>query len=339
MEQSRKLSLLLLFCISIFISSASWADPGQSSNSTFLAQANATTAPVSSQQDVIESSANQSTSTKDLQPDNSSVPIGPEIPDWLKRTDYGAQVGTGETPSYYLETVQPLYQSDDKVNTVFTHDRFSDDESGTFSGGLGYRRLLFDNNLMVGINSFFDYQDSYKEYRQGVGLEAITKTLEFRTNAYFDLSPKRVVSDDVDTTVFEKVVNGGDVEIGAPLPFIPWIKIFAGYQRYAYHYASDLSGAEERVEFSPFKFATVNFVTSENVNGGTNYQMDGRVSLQFEDFTLKSLRDMFSLAPTAYPDVDLTTRTLDRVERNFHIQTERWSTNKTTGVTVEISRT
>lgn len=249
------------------------------------------------------------------------------------------QVGTGQSPDYYLETVQPLYQSDDKINTVFTHDRISDYNDGTFSTGIGYRRLLFDNNLMAGINTFFDYQDFHEEYRQGVGVEAITKTLEFRSNAYFDLSPKRVISDNIDTTIFEKVVNGGDVEIGAPGPFLPLIKIFGGYERYAYHYSSDLTGWEERVEFSPFKFSTINFITSEDNKGSTNYQMDGRITLRFETLTLKSLLAMFTVAPTAYPDVDLTTRTLDRVERNFNIQTERWSTSKTSGITVEIGRT
>ena len=82
-----------------------------------------------------------------------------KIPEWLKRTNYSVYIENGQKPRVYFETVQPLYQSFDKVDTIFTHDRISiQEERGTYSAGIGYRRLLFDDNLMAGINTFFDYQ-------------------------------------------------------------------------------------------------------------------------------------------------------------------------------------
>ncbi|MBF0511092.1 MAG: inverse autotransporter beta domain-containing protein [Candidatus Omnitrophica bacterium] len=333
----------ILFPISLFVLSCICFNPlsfanTQENQDFLLAQAQAKSNPYSTDQLSALKDAQQAA---EFANPTTSPSLNGEIPDWLKRTNYAAYVGTDQRPIYYLETVQPLYQSADKIDTVFTHTRVSImDGRGTYSPGLGYRRLVFNNNLMLGVNTFFDYQDLHREYRQGVGLEAITQTAELRVNSYFDLSPVRTISDDGNTTVFEKVVNGGDVEIGTPVPYLPWIKIFGSYYRYAYRYTSDMSGWQERVQFSPFPFTTINFITSEDNAGPREYRMDGRITLRFDTLTLKSLLSMFKFTQTAYPSVDLSTRTLDRVERNFNIQTERWSTSKSSpGVTVEIGRT
>ena len=80
-----------------------------------------------------------------------------DIPEWLKRTSYSVTIETDQTPRYYLETVQPLFQSSDKENTIFTHLRASmQNERGTYSLGFGYRRLLFDDKLsMLGLQLNF----------------------------------------------------------------------------------------------------------------------------------------------------------------------------------------
>ncbi len=258
------------------------------------------------------------------------------IPDWLKRTSYGVYIESDQKPRVYLETVQPLYQSSDKINTFFTHDRISiQDERGTYSAGLGYRRLMFDENLLLGINNFFDFQDLHKHYRTGVGLEAITKILEFRTNSYFRMSPKRRVAETANSETFEQVANGGDVELGAPLPYLPWIKVFGSYYRYDFRKFKDMQGWKIRGEIKPFKFITLNFETYDDNKGDREYRMDTRFNFAFDDLP-KSMLSAFKPTKESYPDVVLTERTLDRVERNFNIQVEKWV--EVGGMALEIGR-
>jgi len=224
-----------------------------------------------------------------------------------------------------LETVQPLYQTEDRTHTFFTHDRISvQDERGTYSFGLGYRRLLLNENLLVGINNFFDFQDLHKHYRTDVGLEAITKYLEFRTNSYFALSPKRLVAEDSVSQTYEKVVNGGDVELGGPIPYLPWWKIFGSYYRYDYRKFKDKQGWRLRSEIKPFKYITFNLETYDDNKGKREYLMDTRFNLVFDSLTSKSILSAFGFNKEPFAEVDLKKRTLDRVERNFNIEVEKW---------------
>jgi len=260
-----------------------------------------------------------------------------EMPEWLKRTDYGISVETDQKPRVYLETVQPLYQSEDKASTFFTHDRITLlDERGTYSAGLGYRRLMNDEKLLAGINSFFDYQDLHRHYRAGVGLEALTKTWEFRTNSYIGCSPERVVEDSASATSYEKAVDGFDAELGGPVPYLPWLKLFAQYYYYDYKKFKNMAGNKLRAEIKPFKFFVCNLETYDDNKGDREYIMDARFSLAFDNFTPKSIFSAFKADKEAFPDVDLKERALDRVERNFNIQVEKWK--DVAGMTIEVGR-
>lgn len=260
-----------------------------------------------------------------------------EIPEWLERTDYGIAVETDQKPRIYLETVQPLYQSENKIDTFFTHDRISiQDERGTYSTGLGYRKLMCDEKLLAGINSFFDYQDLHKHYRTGVGLEALTKTWEFRTNSYIHLSPERTVADSTSATSYEKVVDGFDAELGVPVPHLPWLKLFAQYYYYDYKKFKNMAGNKLRAEIKPFKFFVCNLETYDDTKGDREYTMDARFSLAFDNFTPESIFAAFKADKEAFPDIDLKKRALDRVERNFNIQVEKWQS--VAGMTIEVGR-
>ena len=261
---------------------------------------------------------------------------GNDLPDWLKRTSYGIIIESGQKMRCYFETVQPLYQSADKIHTFFTHDRVSvQDGRGAYSAGFGYRRLLLNENLLAGINGFFDYQDLHKHYRSGLGLELIAKTLEFRLNSYFALSPRRLVEESGTTKIYEKAVNGGDVELGGPIPYLPWFKMFGSYYRYDFRKFKDMTGWKVRGEITPFEFIKLNLETYDDNKGRQEYRMDVRFNFAFHDFSLRSLCFAFKLPKEPYPDIDLKEKTLVRVERNFNIQVEKWSDS---GNIIEIKR-
>lgn len=262
---------------------------------------------------------------------------GLRIPDWLRRIDYGINIETDQKPRVYMETVQPLYQSVDKKSTFFTHDRISlQDERGTYSLGYGYRQLVRNENLLLGVNQFFDFQDLHKHYRTGVGIEALARLVEFRSNAYFGLSPKRAIEEGGGAKTYEKAVNGGDVEIGCPIPYLPWIKVFGSYYQYDFRKFKDMRGWQMRTELRPLKAMTINFVTYDDNKGGREYRLDGRFSLAFDTFAPRSIISALGPAKEPFPGNDLKEMTLARVERNFNIQTEKWT--ESSGVTIEIGR-
>jgi hypothetical protein len=60
------------------------------------------------------------------------------------------------------------------------------------------------------------------------------------------------------------------------------------------------------------------------------------MSFAFDSFTPKSVLAAFKPSDEPYPEVDLRERTLDRVERNFNIQVEKWV--ETATASIEIKR-
>ncbi len=323
----RKTLFLIMACL-IFLGACGlsllWADVGQKSTAIQSAP---------DRDSAINASLSKKTKTALNETGASGSAL--EIPEWLKRTSYGITVETDQKPRIYLETVQPLYQSLDKVNTFFTHDRISiQDKRGTYSAGFGYRRLMFNDNLLAGINNFFDFQDLHQHYRTGAGLEFITKMLELRANSYFGLSHKRKVEESATSAVYERVANGGDIELGGPVPYLPWLKLFGSYYRYDFRKFKDMAGWKARGEIKPFKFITINLETFDDNKGEQEYRMDGRFNLSFDDFTPRSILKALSLTKDSYPKTDLKERTLDRVERNFNIQVEKWIESGTMAIEV-----
>ena len=73
-----------------------------------------------------------------------------EIPEWLERVEFSIQMETHKKPIYYFQTVQPLYQNDDKAHTVFIQPRVSlQEERNDFSLGFGYRNLFNEDFVQI----------------------------------------------------------------------------------------------------------------------------------------------------------------------------------------------
>ncbi|HIC92097.1 MAG TPA: hypothetical protein EYP21_08600 [Syntrophaceae bacterium] len=269
-----------------------------------------------------------------------------KIPDWLKRIDIGVDVGTGQKPRIYFETVQPLYQRASKQNTFFIQPRYSlESGDSAYNLGLGYRRLLHNNSVLLGINSFFDYQDPGDHYRIGFGIETFINQIEFRGNSYIGLSPRRKMYETSSIIRYEKAADGLDAELGLPLPYLNWIKVHAGGYWYNYENFSDKGGWKIRSEIKPFRFSTINLIVYDDNKGDTEVRVDARVAIPFEVFygkdKLNRLKKLCNIgfSKKAYPEkIYHITRTLDRVEREYKIEVEKWTESKIGGVIVEIKR-
>jgi len=115
------------------------------------------------------------------------------VPDWLKRVDVDIDLQENEGPVYSIRTQQPLFQSKQKINTLFTQFRWGKNyQFGNWRDvtnlGLGYRHLLMDKTLLVGANTFFDRDWRKDHNRLGWGVEARWFGVDFYFNGYYGMS-------------------------------------------------------------------------------------------------------------------------------------------------------
>ena len=248
--------------------------------------------------------------------------LGENLPEWAKRFEFEWDIQEDSKPDFSLLTVQPLFQSEDARDTVFTQLRGAlnhqfGDRRITGNAGLGYRRLLFGNRVLVGVNTFLDYEFDFNHSRASVGGEVRWAGLDFYANNYWSLS--RLHS--ADSAAFEEPLDGHDLELTAQLPYLPWA----------------------RVRGRKFWWDTVN--ASEDIKGwSASVEMDLHANLQVEAgvkdtnfieneaFVMLRFRLASANRPTAFSNPvagrawemrDMRAHTLDKVRRENKIILER----------------
>jgi adhesin/invasin len=154
---------------------------------------------------------------------------------------------------------------DDKENILFTQGSiyFSDGNRETLNLGIGKRKLLNNDTLMLGANLFYDQELDYDHQRASLGIEAISSVASLRANQYYGLSGWET---GVGGTQ-EKALYGNDIELGAPLPYLPWTNFYL--RSFNWEGASgttDQKGDEMSLEA---KFSGFNIEVGKRSNDGT----------------------------------------------------------------------
>ncbi|MDD5586529.1 MAG: inverse autotransporter beta domain-containing protein [Alphaproteobacteria bacterium] len=256
--------------------------------------------------------------------------FGGEQPEWLKRFEVNWNFLNESKPEQSILTVQPLYQSNNKQDTVFVqgslyHYALYGDYRWTGNIGTGYRRLLADNQVLLGANTFFDNEFSYSHRRMSLGAEAKWGPLDFGFNNYIGLSGDQSVDGDI-----EKALGGRDLKLTTQLPFVPWAKIGGGYFIWDADRASrDMSGSTFSAELALHPNLSVaykwsSFDVNNNAARGQN-----EVLLRFTLARLgsPSLSTGPIVSNKAFETRDLTNETLAKVERENRIIVERRASN------------
>ena len=124
-------------------------------------------------------------------------------------------------PQWEILTVQPL--RDDGENITFFQGSLLrwDGDRDTINLGLGQRKLLLKNNILVGLNAFYDHEFTVDHSRLGLGGEFLTSVGEFRVNNYFANSNQRLKAGNA-----EEAMSGSEYEFGTHVPYIPKLKVF-----------------------------------------------------------------------------------------------------------------
>ena len=120
--------------------------------------------------------------------------------------------------------VKGLSDPDDIKNTWFTQGSvFVNAGRATLNLGLGYRRLMANDKLLLGVNTFYDQEYPYRHGRASLGLEARTTVGEINFNRYWATTSWQAGQNGLD----EHALGGLDLEIGIPLPYMNWATFYA----------------------------------------------------------------------------------------------------------------
>ena len=205
--------------------------------------------------------------------------------------------------------VMPFSDIDDKKNVTFTQGNlyFSDNDQETLNLGIGQRRLLDNENLMLGANMFFDEEFTSRHRRASFGVEAITSVGSLRANQYYGLSGWKTVKG-----IREKALDGHDMEVGAPLPYLPWTKAY--YRTFEWEGASgvgDLKGDEMSLE--------ANLPFGLNVEVGKRSNDNSTKDREFVSLTwkccYKSDQQTFGISDKAYSLTSVADQRFQKVRR------------------------
>ena len=154
--------------------------------------------------------------------------------------EFGLTSGTGNEVTGSVVAINPISDESDTSNTTFFQGSLflSDDSRETINLGIANRKLTNDDNLLIGTNFFYDHELDYNHRRASIGLEAISSVGSFTYNEYFRLSSWKSGVDNIQ----EKALNGRDMEIGSPLPFLPSTNFY--YRTFEWEGASGAADQE-----------------------------------------------------------------------------------------------
>ena len=251
--------------------------------------------------------------------------LGESAPDWAKRIELEFDLLEDEEPTWSILTVQPLYQTGSLDKTLFLQARaaknykFGDDRI-TANIGLGYRQLFMDNTLLLGVNTFHDYESEMDHTRVGVGAEARWYNFDFYANYYDATSDTRTYTDATGSGT-EKALDGFDLELTSQVPYLPWLRVRGKYFEYDSDKATeDVDGWSYSAEMDLHPNMRLE-VGSIDDNFSDN-AVFAKFTFQLASASRPAATKQF-VADKAFELRDMTTHTLDKVRRNNTIRVER----------------
>ena len=153
---------------------------------------------------------------------------------WLARVGGSYQWRMPGVNVTSIDTIQPLYITDQtfRHTAFFQFDALLQGSKHTVSGGLGYRVLTPCEWWLVGVNSFFDARVDHAVHRFSVGADIQTPWATLSGNYYRHTTTWIPVAFEDGITTEQRAVDGGDVNLSVPLPYMPWFRVQGSYFRW-----------------------------------------------------------------------------------------------------------
>jgi len=205
--------------------------------------------------------------------------------DWTIYLRPAVRFGTDDRVIFIIDALAPVYRGDKDI--VFINTKFSPDnhEAWEINAGVGYRRLVLDDKLVLGANMFYDHRKTKygSHFNQlGLGFEAMAEPggigLTGRFNLYVPLNNGNrgagfayaFYGNGIYSAGLEEPMTGFDYEAGIRVPGVSnyvetWI--YAGGYNFFGRHVPDVNGVSARLEVIPTDFMKLNFeYRNDNIN-------------------------------------------------------------------------
>ena len=137
----------------------------------------------------------------------------------MKYLDFDIQVREHLKPTFSIMSVTELLKIES--GTIFNQTSLNTHDDETINIGLGIRKLLNDNKILIGSNIFYDHQFDEGHKRTGAGVEAISSVFDIRGNYYNAISGSKNT-----TGGSERALDGWDTQLDYHLPSKHDVNIF-----------------------------------------------------------------------------------------------------------------
>jgi len=139
----------------------------------------------------------------------------------MKYLDFNINAQEYLKPTFSIMSVNEIMKIDS--GTIFNQTSINThDGDETINIGFGVRKLLNDNTLLLGANTFYDHQLTESHKRSGAGVEAITSIFDLRANYYNAISGRRTNTEGV----IERALDGWDLRGDYHLPIDQNVNLF-----------------------------------------------------------------------------------------------------------------
>lgn len=239
----------------------------------------------------------------------------------------------GEDTKFSIFTVQPLYDNPEAGRaTFFQGGIIVMDDADTLNLGLGQRWILNDGKVIAGLNLFYDNEWDAGHERMSVGGEFLTSVGDFRINSYTALSDTETVDG-----VEETALDGMDMELALPLPYLPNTRIHAkSFSWEGHDGANDLEGSTISLRSAlPYGL--------ELEAGSTSYDDNAKEDADFVSLSFNIARfhqQQYVQQPVLVSDkafalIDITDRRFEKVRRQNKIVKQVATEEQGGGLTVK----
>ena len=183
------------------------------------------------------------------------------------------------------------------------------DEKEGANIGLGYR-FMAQQDLLLGVNAFYDYLSDPDVGRWSVGAEARSSWLDLYANWYQGTGDDR----EGDTLYYSP--DGWDIELAAHLPDTPWIEAAASYYTWdGERGQDDLEGQRYRLSFKPSTLVGIGFEYDSPDEDSGSWGVEFDLNYQFG----VPLSEQLNFSGNQ-GKLDLWSRRYEKVEREYAIR-------------------
>jgi hypothetical protein len=218
----------------------------------------------------------------------------------------------------YVDILSGLFHNNNNALFLNLRGNFGDNDQQLYSVGLGFRHLIDDPGIIIGVNAYYDHIDSENGngFNQlGLGAEILTKWVDARFNYYLPEDDSVLVRSFTVTNqsravtptftngalvqqavrrttqkttfgIFEEAYEGWNAEVGVLVPWVEeWfeLRLFAGGYNYQDPRGGDIGGFKARAEARVTEGVTLDleYWEDEELVGG-NWVGGIRVSVPFD---------------------------------------------------------